>query len=155
MVKSVTGKSLVYRLKANVPAIAVSAVVIAGAALVISNFVDFGGARKAQNVSMPQLSEAAGRGEQAFARNCASCHGTNATGSAQGPPLLHDYYNAGHHGDVAFFRAAKWGVQQHHWNFGPMPPQPQVSETAVADIVRYIRELQAANGIQTRPHRMQ
>tara|TARA_R110002167_G_scaffold244781_2_gene450231 strand:+ start:729 stop:1196 length:468 start_codon:yes stop_codon:yes gene_type:complete len=155
MAKSTTGERLVDRVKANFPAIAVSTVVIAGATIVISNFLEFGSAGNAQGVSVPQLSEAAVRGEQAFARNCASCHGTNATGSAKGPPLLHDYYNAGHHGDGAFFQAARWGVRQHHWSFGPMPPQPQVSQAEVADIVRYVRELQAANGIQTRPHRMQ
>lgn len=155
MVKSTLGKGLIDRVKANIPAIAVSAVVIAGAAIVITDFLEFGSAGNAQNVSVPRLSEAAVRGEQAFARNCANCHGPNATGSAKGPPLLHEYYNAGHHGDGAFFQAAKWGVGQHHWNFGPMPPQLQVSQREVADIVRYVRELQAANGIQTRPHKMQ
>ena len=35
-----------------------------------------------------------------------------------------------------------------------MPPQPQVSDEDIAAIVRYIRELQEANGIRYRPHRM-
>jgi hypothetical protein len=35
-----------------------------------------------------------------------------------------------------------------------MPPQPQVTEPQVAAVVQYIRELQLANGIGYRPHRM-
>jgi hypothetical protein len=35
-----------------------------------------------------------------------------------------------------------------------MPPQPDVSREQVAAIVKYVRELQTANGITTRPHTM-
>jgi hypothetical protein len=35
-----------------------------------------------------------------------------------------------------------------------MPPQPQVTHGQLESIVRYVRELQAANGIAYRPHRM-
>jgi cytochrome c551/c552 len=35
-----------------------------------------------------------------------------------------------------------------------MPPQPQVSDEELAAIIRYVRELQTANGIFYRPHRM-
>jgi hypothetical protein len=35
-----------------------------------------------------------------------------------------------------------------------MPPLPQVSDEEVAAIVRYVRELQEANGIFYRPHDM-
>ena len=54
----------------------------------------------------------------------------------------------------AFFLAAKLGVRQHHWPYGNMPPQPQVTEAQLATIVQYVREMQAANGITYRPHRM-
>lgn len=106
------------------------------------------------NVRVPVLSDVAARGKIAFDANCAACHGTNASGTDQGPPLVHDIYNPGHHADGAFFLAAKLGVRQHHWPFGNMPPQPQVTEQQVAAIVRYVRELQVANGITHRPHRM-
>ena len=59
-----------------------------------------------------------------------------------------------HHADEAFFMAAKFGVRQHHWRFGDMPAQPQVPKEDVANIARYIRELQVANGIVYREHRM-
>jgi len=106
------------------------------------------------NVKVPSLSDVAARGKVAFDANCAACHGANASGTDQGPPLMHDIYNPGHHADGAFFVAAKVGVRQHHWPFGNMPPQPQVTEGQVAEIIRYVRELQAANGITYSPHRM-
>ena len=105
-------------------------------------------------VRVPELSELAGRGKTAFEANCAACHGVNGAGTDQGPPLVHDIYNPGHHADGAFFFAATRGVRQHHWRFGNMPPQPQVSQGQLAAIVRYVRELQVANGITYRPHQM-
>jgi hypothetical protein len=35
-----------------------------------------------------------------------------------------------------------------------MPPQPQVTGKEMATIIQYVRELQLANGITYRPHRM-
>lgn len=105
-------------------------------------------------VTVPKLSSIASAGKVAFDANCARCHGRNAAGTDQGPPLVHDIYNPGHHGDAAFFSAVRRGVQQHHWPFGNMPAQPHVSDAEIAAIVRYVRELQSANGITYRPHRM-
>jgi len=106
------------------------------------------------DVKVPKLSRTAIIGKKAFDANCARCHGSNAAGSVKGPPLVHDIYNPGHHGDAAFVFAAKRGTGQHHWNFGNMPPQPRVSDREIAAIIRYVRELQRANGIFYRPHRM-
>lgn len=108
----------------------------------------------AVDVSIPNLSMLAVNGKTSFEANCAVCHGLNAAGTEKGPPLVHDIYNPGHHADGAFFLATKFGVRQHHWPYGDMPPQHQVSEQQVAAIVQYIRELQVANGIAYRPHRM-
>ncbi len=108
------------------------------------------GARR--DVVVPQLSAAASLGKEAYDGNCARCHGENAAGSGNGPPLVHDYYNPGHHADGAFHVAVARGVRQHHWNFGNMPPQSHVSEQQTRMIIRYVRELQEANGIRTRPH---
>ena len=75
--------------------------------------------------------------------------------TAKSAPYLGNVgYNPGHHADEAFFMAAKFGVRQHHWRFGDMPPLPQASQDDIAKIVRYIRELQVANGITYRQHRM-
>ena len=106
------------------------------------------------NVVEPEFSAIARVGKDAFEANCASCHGLKAAGTDKGPPLVHDIYNPGHHADGAFFLAAKLGVRQHHWPYGDMPPQLQVTEQQVAAIVQYVRELQVANGIGYRPHRM-
>ncbi len=105
-------------------------------------------------MEVPELSELASRGKTAFDANCAACHGANGSGSEKGPPLVHDTYNPGHHPDEAFLSAAMRGVRQHHWRFGNMPPQPQVSDEELAAIVRYVREVQETNGIFYRPHIM-
>ena len=102
---------------------------------------------------MPELSAEAQEGERYFNAVCAACHGQNGLGTEQGPPLVHDIYNPGHHADMAFMMAAQNGVPAHHWRFGNMPPQ-QVTRAEVARIVAYIRELQQANGITYRPHSM-
>lgn len=106
------------------------------------------------DVTEPTLSAQATIGKDAFDTNCASCHGKKAAGSKQGPPLIHTIYNPGHHADEAFFRAVKGGVPQHHWPFGNMPPRPGVSDQQIAAIVKYVREMQVANDIKTRPHNM-
>lgn len=112
------------------------------------------GSRSADELVLPQLSDQAAAGKVAYETYCAKCHGVNAVGSDKGPPLLHDYYNPGHHGDIAFVAAARRGVPRHHWNFGDMPPVPGVSDAELVSIIRYVRELQAANGIVYRQHRM-
>ena len=102
---------------------------------------------------LPPLSAEAQEGERYFNAVCAACHGQNGLGTEQGPPLVHDIYNPGHHADMAFLMAAQNGVRAHHWRFGNMPAQ-QVTRGEMARIVVYIRELQQANGITYRPHSM-
>lgn len=87
------------------------------------------------------------RGRDAFARSCAECHGKDGLGTQRGPPLVNKTYEPGHHPDMAFHLAVKNGVRQHHWNFGDMPAQSAVTPKQAADIVRYVRELQRARGI--------
>ena len=86
-------------------------------------------------------------GEELYAANCAQCHGVDATGTDQGPPFIHEVYVPSHHADGAFLLAVRTGVQPHHWDFGPMPPRPEVSDEQVADIVAYVRSLQRDAGL--------
>ena len=102
-------------------------------------------------VKVPHFTAQAAEGKKAFDSACAQCHGLNGAGTDKGPPLVHDIYNPGHHADEAFFIATQFGVRQHHWPFGDMPAQVQVPKE---EIVRYVRELQVANGIVYREHRM-
>ena len=101
----------------------------------------------ADAVVIPEFSARAKAGARLFAANCASCHGANATGTEQGPPLVHKIYEPGHHPDTHFQRAVKHGVMSHHWRFGHMPPVPGVSQKDVAKIIAFVRELQRANGV--------
>ncbi|GAB4287900.1 MAG: hypothetical protein Kow0058_07650 [Roseovarius sp.] len=101
-------------------------------------------------VTVPDsLSEAARTGQQIFAAKCARCHGPNAAGQeGVAPPLIHRIYEPSHHGDMAFLMAARNGARAHHWPFGDMPPVPDITDGEVKMVVRYIRELQRANGIE-------
>ena len=86
-------------------------------------------------------------GESKFNAHCAACHGPQATGTQQGPPLVHKIYEPNHHGDAAFLRAAEFGVRAHHWEFGNMPKIEAVSSADVEQITRYVRWLQRQAGI--------
>jgi mono/diheme cytochrome c family protein len=86
-------------------------------------------------------------GHQLFDRHCAPCHGSNAGGTDKGPPLANRVYEPSHHSDQAFHLAVRNGVAAHHWRFGNMPAQPQVSESDVAAIVSYVRWVQREAGV--------
>ena len=93
------------------------------------------------------LSNSALAGKQAFDANCAICHGADVMGTTTGPPLIDRIYEPGHHNDFSIRSAVRNGVPAHHWWFGDMPPVAGVSDSAVENIICYIRELQLANGI--------
>jgi len=86
-------------------------------------------------------------GKERFDASCAMCHGEAALGTAQGPPLIHMYYEPNHHADMAFMSAIGRGVPQHHWNFGDMPPVPGLGPADVDQIVGYVRWLQREAGV--------
>lgn len=134
--------------------ILVVGVLLLGLGAIASRWFGAEDSATASAVKLPTLSALAAQGKGAFDANCASCHGANAAGTDKGPPLVHDIYNPGHHNDAAFYRAARNGVPQHHWPFGNMPAQPKVSDGELAAIVRYVREMQEANGIFYRQHTM-
>ena len=89
------------------------------------------------------------RGMQVFREKCSACHGQWAEGTAdKGPPLIHPYYEPSHHDDNSFFRAARSGVEAHHWHFGNMPPVEGITDQDIGQIVQFIRWWQRENGIR-------
>lgn len=122
------------------------------AASVVAGYFSAGdrpaGMATAVTVKVPVLSAEARAGNEAFDRLCAACHGANAAGSPAGPPLVHAIYRPAHHADVVFTLAVQRGVPRHHWRFGDMLPVPHARAEDVRVIVRYVRELQQANGIE-------
>jgi mono/diheme cytochrome c family protein len=96
----------------------------------------------------PQL---VAEGERAYQQTCATCHGDDLRGTDNGPPFLDPIYAPNHHPDEAFFAAVAGGVQPHHWDFGPMPPQPNVTPEEVQAILAYIRTEQIEAGITEDP----
>ena len=103
------------------------------------------------SVSAPDLSDVARQGAELFTANCSECHGPIAGGSSQGPPLVDNIYEPGHHADFSFHVAVNRGSPQHHWRFGEMEPVAGLSPEDVNKIICYVRELQYANGIFTDP----
>lgn len=99
-------------------------------------------------LAIPELTAEQATGKALFDGSCAACHGANAAGSDQGPPLVHRIYEPSHHGDMAFVLAARQGVRAHHWRFGDMPAVEGVSDSDVQQITAYVRTLQRANGIE-------
>jgi len=83
-----------------------------------------------------------GQGQLLYEQYCSSCHGSDLTGSDQGPPLLHPFYKPSHHGDKAFYRAALQGARQHHWEFGDMQPVEGMTQEKMARLVPYVRYYQ-------------
>lgn len=138
----------------KLPTLAVAAFIALGVWIVGSKMLASDAGFTTVNVTVPALSVKAIKGGDAFATNCAACHGDNASGTDKGPPLIHDIYNPGHHADGAVYMAVQNGVRAHHWPYGNMPPMPQVSKPQVDTIIAYLREVQAANGIVSRPHKM-
>lgn len=136
------------RLRQILPGLAAAALGTGAAFLGVSHFLAPPEPALPVHVEVPALKGAAAAGEAVFAASCAVCHGRDAAGSEQGPPLVHRIYEPGHHGDAAFALAVARGVRQHHWSFGDMPPQPGVSPREVEQIVAYVRALQRANGIR-------
>ncbi|MBT5049303.1 MAG: cytochrome c [Rhodospirillaceae bacterium] len=132
----------------------VAGLFLGGLALVAGDMAGAAGQSRPAKLVVPELSDLAKTGNAAFDQTCAKCHGTHGVGTDKGPPLLHPVYNPGHHGDAAFYRAVKSGSRQHHWRFGNMPPQPHITEKQIGAIIRYVREIQEANGIVFRRHRM-
>ncbi len=87
------------------------------------------------------------QGRELYTKNCSECHGLMMNGSLQGPPLNHKIYEPSHHSDQAFYRAVSVGTRAHHWNFGDMPAQPQVTSAEVTHIIAYVRNRQQQSGI--------
>lgn len=86
-------------------------------------------------------------GRQLFNKNCISCHGQALQGTNKGPSLLHAYYKPDHHGDLSVYLAVYQGVQQHHWQFGNMPPMKHLSPEDAGHLLKYIRQQQRKAGL--------
>lgn len=99
------------------------------------------------SVTEAEHSSTGEEGQKLFIANCSMCHGNNASGTAQGPPLVHKIYEPGHHGNASFVIAVARGVRAHHWDFGNMPAIPELTIDEINQVICYVRELQLANDI--------
>lgn len=90
-------------------------------------------------------------GAGVYAANCAQCHGEDLRGTEQGPSFLSQVYEPSHHSDPAFQLAVVRGVPAHHWDFGPMPPIPDLEPDEVDAIVAFVRDRQQTDGFEPYP----
>jgi len=118
-------------------------------AIVITGLVPLGAQAQGRQFPKPSpgLMPNPAVGKTLYEANCAKCHGGDLRGTKEGPPLLHPYYKPSHHADIAFQIAAKFGVRQHHWNFGDMAPLKDVTPDDVAHIIAYVRLEQRKAGL--------
>ena len=104
--------------------------------------------RAALHLPPPGFKGDAVQGRALFTQHCAVCHGRAGTGTDQGPPLVHAIYKPAHHADLAFQLAMKNGVKAHHWQFGDMKPQPDITPEMTTHIIAYVRQEQRKANIQ-------
>lgn len=96
---------------------------------------------------MPVLSDTAGLGQVEFAQACGGCHGARAEGTDRGPPLVHADYAPGLRSDQDIRHAVRNGVSAWRWSYGDMPAITGVAERDLDTMIRFLREMQRANGI--------
>ena len=100
-----------------------------------------------QNPKEPKMTQRLNLGKFNYDNYCGSCHGKTGGGSEKGPTFISRIYHPSHHGDKAFYIAAKRGVRAHHWPFGDMKPVKGISDDQITLIVEYVRAIQQANGL--------
>lgn len=96
---------------------------------------------------VPGFSVEAETGRVIFSRACGSCHGTYGEGSEHGPPLVHPLYASDRLSREGFTHAIRNGVEAYRWPFGNMAPVADVDTAKIANLYRFVREMQRANGI--------
>ena len=90
-------------------------------------------------------------GAQLYAASCASCHGADLRGTALGPSQLSIVYEPSHHSDESYRAAIRHGAQAHHWDFGPMPAFPALTDQQITAIISHIRSVQEREGFEPYP----
>lgn len=99
--------------------------------------------------TIPELGALEQQGRDIVNAQCIECHGVDGTGGTRkGPPLLHPMYRFDIYPDYHFKRVMKEGRPEHHWRFGPMPAQPQLSDAQTTSIIAYVRAVHDANGVE-------
>lgn len=87
-------------------------------------------------------------GATVYEQNCASCHGSDLRGTAQGPSQLSIVYEPNHHSDDAYRAAIRNGAPQHHWAFGNMPAIQGISDDEIELVIQFIRQQQETFGFE-------
>ena len=114
-----------------------------------------GGACGSSDVATPDIpvQDAAqvAAGKVVYQNSCASCHGDDLRGTAQGPSHLSELYVPSHHSDAAFLLAIKTGSAEHHWRFGAMKPVEGLDDADIAAVTAYVRDTQRLEGFEPYP----
>ncbi len=99
----------------------------------------------------PPDAQAVASGATLYEQSCASCHGSDLRGTDKGPPHLSEVYASDHHSDDSFRSAITNGAPSHHWDFGDMPPVPDLSAEDIDDILAFVRQQQATHELEAYP----
>lgn len=86
-------------------------------------------------------------GRALFATNCALCHGPEGQGNDQGPSLRVARYLPDELSDAEMAEGIRNGVPEEHFDYGPMPAFPRLSDEQIDAIVDTVRDLQREGGL--------
>ena len=126
----------------------VVSVLIGGTALLVTRVWYRPTITTSTTVIVPELSARGMAGVGLYSLHCSGCHGENAAGSPNGPPLVDKLYGPRIHNNDLFRHVIAYGVTAHHWKFGDMPAVKLLRSNHRDRIIDYVRELQRANGIE-------
>ena len=97
----------------------------------------------------PGSAEELGLGEEVYDQSCATCHGPEAAGGLAGPPLTHEIYEDLTDADIrSVIEQGKPPTNWPHFEAG-MAPVPNLSDSEVAAVIAYVRDVQREAGFGT------
>lgn len=91
----------------------------------------------------------ADRGGAIYGANCASCHGEALEGTTRGPSLVDPVYDDITDADVR--NAVRNGVEETHWEFGPMPATGGLSDAQIDEVLVFLRTSRGEGASVTTP----
>lgn len=86
-------------------------------------------------------------GEQVYDDYCGACHGRDFEGSVQGPSQLDAHFDPSKTTDADYRDAIRNGTPESAYDFGDMPAIRSLDDRQIADVIAYIRSVQAERGI--------
>ncbi|NQV07347.1 cytochrome c [bacterium] len=86
----------------------------------------------------------AAAGEAVFVEYCSECHADDLMGNEDGPSLLEPEYMLPGFPDTEMLHHIRHGEIEPEGDYDPMPGFPNLGRQSIADVMAYVRAVQAA-----------